>query len=285
MPNFPIVDSHVHLLDTKRFGYGWTRRAPRLLRDRRVADLAAAAAPVEIERFVFVEADVDLPQHLDEARWVSELARHEPRLQGMVASLPLERGPAVESEMEMLAQHRIVRGVRRLIQNQPDPDYVLQRPFIEAVTLLPRYGFSFDICIFHHQMANTIRFVQKCPEVQFVLDHIGKPGIKAGLLDPWRKELRALAAMPNVHCKISGVATEADHANWTRDQLRPYIEHAIDCFGFERVMFGGDWPVVELAGSYPDWVAIVDGVTNGCTEAERRRLFRDNAVRFYRLDG
>jgi len=185
----------------------------------------------------------------------------------------------------VLREKPIVRGVRRLIQSQPDPDYVLRRPFIEAVKLLPRYGLSFDICIFHHQMANTIRFVRQCPEVQLVLDHIGKPGIKAGVLDPWRQELRELAAMPNVHCKISGVATEADHANWTREQLRPYIEHAIECFGFDRVMFGGDWPVCGLAVAYPDWVSIVDWITSGCSEADRRKLFRDNAVRFYRLDG
>jgi len=284
MPSLPIVDSHVHLLDTRRFGYGWIARAPKLRRDWSPADPTKAAAPVAIERFVFVEVDVDFPQHLDEVRWASELARKETRLRGMVASLPLERGPAIEAEMEVLGRYPIVRGVRRLIQNQPDPDFVLQRPFIEAVRLLPRHGLSFDICIFHHQMANTIRFVRQCPDVQFVLDHIGKPAIKTGGLDPWWRELRELAAMPNVHCKISGVATEADHANWTREQLRPYIEHAIDCFGFGRVMFGGDWPVSELAGSYPGWVAILDWVTSGCSEAERRSLFRDNAVRFYRLD-
>ncbi len=283
MPSFPIVDSHVHLLDTKRFGYGWTAKAPKLRRDWSPSDLTAAAAPVAIDRFVFVEVDVDFPQHLDEVRWVSELAKSEKRLQGMVACLPLERGPEIEKEMEVLYRHPIVRGVRRLIQNQPDPDYVLRRPFIDAVKLLPRYGLSFDLCIFHRQMANTIEFVRQCPEVQFVLDHIGKPGIKAGVFDPWRQEMRALAALPNVHCKISGVATEADHRNWTRERLRPYIDHAIECFGFDRIMFGGDWPVCELAGSYPDWVSIVDWAMSGCSEADRRKLFCDNAIRFYRL--
>ena len=131
------------------------------------------------------------------------------------------------------------RGIRRLIQNQADPEFVLRPDFLAALRLLPRYGLSFDICIFHHQFPNTLEMVRRCPEVNFVLDHIGKPGIKAGLFDPWKQHMRELAEAPNVTCKISGVTTEADHGNWTREQLRPYIEHAIGCFGFDRVMYGG----------------------------------------------
>jgi len=125
--------------------------------------------------------------------------------------------------------------------------------------------------------------VRQCPEVRFVLDHIGKPGIKVGIFDPWRADLKELASLPNVHCKISGVTTEADHKNWTREQLRPYIDHAIETFGFDRIMYGGDWHVLELAGTYPEWVEIVDWVVEGCTAEERRKLFRDNAICFYRL--
>jgi L-fuconolactonase len=116
-----------------------------------------------------------------------------------------------------------------------------------------------------------------------VLDHIGKPAIKVGLMDPWRKDMKELAALPNVECKISGVATEADHTNWTREQIRPYIAHAIETFGFDRVMYGGDWHVMELASTYPEWVDIVDWVTVGASADEKRKLFRDNAIRFYRL--
>jgi L-fuconolactonase len=134
-------------------------------------------------------------------------------------------------------------------------------------------------------MPSALRMVRQCPEVRFVLDHIGKPGIKASLFEPWRQHLRELASMPNVVCKISGVATEADHKTWTREQLRPYIEHAIESFGFDRIMFGGDWHVSELAMTYPEWVEIVAWVVEDCTPEEKRKLFRDNAVGIYRLNG
>jgi len=284
MPDYPIVDSHVHLADPKRFGYGWTRNAPSLNRQVLPQHLTKAAEPVTVDRFVFVEVDVDLPQHLAEAEWVADLARSDTRLAGMVAALPLERGKAIEAELDALRKHRILRGVRRLIQNQADPEFCIRPQFIEGLKLLAAHDLSFDICIFHHHLPNTIKMVRQCPEVRFVLDHIGKPGIKAGLVDPWRQHLKDLAAMPNVHCKISGVTTEADHKNWTREQLKPYIAHTIETFGFDRVMYGGDWHVSELAGTYPQWVEIVDWVVEGATAAEKRKLFRDNAIRFYRLD-
>ncbi|HET6620866.1 MAG TPA: amidohydrolase family protein [Dongiaceae bacterium] len=284
MPDFPIVDSHVHLADPQRFGYAWTKNAPSLNRQVLPGHLTEAAAPVRIDRFVFVEVDVDFPQHLAEAEWIAGLAQSEPRLKGMVAALPLERGKAIEPELDALRQHKILRGIRRLIQNQPDPDFCIRPDFIAGLKLLARHDLVFDICIFHHHLPNAIRMVRQCPEVRFVLDHIGKPGIKAGLSDPWRQHMKELAALPNVTCKISGVSTEADHRNWTREQLRPYIIHAIDAFGFDRVMYGGDWHVLELAGTYPQWVDIVDWAVEGASPAEKRKLFRDNAIRDYRLD-
>ncbi|MDP9137989.1 MAG: amidohydrolase family protein [Pseudomonadota bacterium] len=284
MPDFSIVDSHVHLCDPQRFAYSWTRNAPSLNRRVLPDDLAKAAEPVAIDRFVFVEVDVDFPQHLEEAQWVADLAAADPRLAGMVAALPLERGKAVEAELTELRRLEPLRAVRRLIQNQADPEFCVRPGFIEGLKLLAPHDLAFDICIFHHQLPNAIRMVRQCPEVRFVLDHIGKPAIKAGHLDPWRQHLRELAALPNVHCKISGVATEADHAAWTAGQLKPYIDHAIETFGFDRVMYGGDWHVAELASTYPRWVEVVDWVVAGASAEEKRQLFRDNAIRFYRLD-
>jgi L-fuconolactonase len=284
VPDFPIVDSHVHLLAPERFSYSWTAGAPSL--NRRVAPdhLFRAAAPVEIEGFVFVEADVDLPLHLGEAEWIQGLAGSEPRLKGMVAALPLEKGEALKPELDQLLTHRIFRAVRRLIQNQPDPEFCIKPDFIAGLKMLAPHDIAFDICVFHHHLPNVIKMVGQCPDVRFVLDHIGKPAIKAGLTDPWRQHMKELAALPNVECKISGVASEADHKSWTRDELKPYIAHAIDCFGFDRVMYGGDWHVAELAIAYPEWVDIVDWVVEGASEDEKRKLFRDNAVRFYRLE-
>jgi L-fuconolactonase len=283
MIDFPIVDTHVHLLDTARFKYSWAKDAPKLGRDWSIADLTERARPYEIESLVFVEVDVDQPAYLDEADWVQSIADKDSRLKGCVASLPLEKGPSLEPEMARLASLKVMRGVRRLIQNQPDPEYVLKPDFIAAVKLLSKYDLSFDICIFHHQLANTLEFVRRCPEVTFVLDHIAKPGIKAGLMEPWKQQMREMAALPNVTCKLSGVTTEADHDHWTREQLRPYIDHVIDCFGFERVMYGGDWPVSELAGKYTDWIEVLDWATAGCSREEKHKLFRDNGIRAYRL--
>lgn len=284
MPDFPIVDSHVHLADPKRFGYAWTKNAPSLNRTVLPQDLTKAAAPVQVDQIVFVEVDVDHPQHVAEAAWIQSLAQADPRVKGMVAALPLEKGKAAQAELDKLRQNKILRGIRRLIQNQADPDFCIQPKFIEGLKLLSAHDLVFDICIFHHHLPNAIKMVQQCPEVRFILDHIGKPAIKAGVMDPWRKDLKELASLPNVHCKISGVTTEADHKNWTREQLKPYIAHTIDVFGFDRVMYGGDWHVLELAGTYPQWVEIVDWVVDSATPAEKRKLFRDNAISFYRLD-
>jgi len=283
MPDFPIVDSHVHLADPKRFGYAWTKNAPSLNRTVLPQDLTKAAAPVQVDQIVFVEVDVDHPQHVAEAAWIQSLAQADPRVKGMVAALPLEKGKAAQAELDKLRQNKTLRGIRRLIQNQADPDFCIQPKFIEGLKLLSAHDLVFDICIFHHHLPNAIKMVQQCPEVRFILDHIGKPAIKAGVMDPWRKDLKELASLPNVHCKISGVTTEADHKNWTREQLKPYIAHTIDVFGFDRVMYGGDWHVLELAGTYPQWVEIVDWVVDSATPAEKRKLFRDNAIRFYRL--
>jgi L-fuconolactonase len=284
MPDFPIIDSHVHLADPGRFGYAWTRNAPSLNRRVLVDDLMKAAAPVRIETLVFVEVDVDLPQHLDEAKWIDDMAAGDRRIGGMVAALPLERGKAIEGELDELRKNKTLRGIRRLIQNQADPDFCIRPHFIEGLKLLARHDLVFDICIFHHHLRNAIEMVRQCPEVRFVLDHIGKPGIKAGLTEPWRRHMKELASLPNVACKISGVATEADHKSWTREQLRPYIEHAIDSFGFDRAMYGGDWHVMELAHPYPAWVEIVDWVVAGASAEEKRKLYRDTAIKTYRLD-
>jgi len=283
VPDFPIVDSHVHLLDPSRFGYAWTAGAPSLKARKLPADLDAAAKPARIEQIVFVEVDVDAPQHLAEAAWVAELAKSQRHVTGIVAALPLEKGKAVEKDLEVLRKHRILRGIRRLIQNQKDPDFCITPKFIEALKLLAPHDLVFDICVLHHQLPSVIKMVEACPDVRFVLDHIGKPAIKDGRLDPWREHMQELAKHENVHCKISGVATEADHKNWTREQLKPYIAHAIECFGFDRCLFGGDWHVSELAIRYPEWVAIVDWVTEGASAEEKRKLFHGNAVRFYRL--
>lgn len=283
MPSFPIVDSHVHLYDPTVLRYPWMADQPTLLRPHLLPDLDRAADDVEIMKAVFVEVDVEAGLKIKEAEWVSEQASSEPRIAAMVASANIERGAAVRDELDVLATSPALRGIRRLIQSEPDPEFCIRPAFVEGVRLLSEYGLSFDICIRHQQMASATELARRCPEVQFILDHIGKPAIKDGLLEAWRADLRALSALPNVTCKISGVITEADHTDWNRDQLRPYIEHAIECFGFSRVMYGGDWPVINLAGQYSQWIEIVDWIVEGCSADEIAALYRDTATRAYRL--
>ena len=221
---FPIVDSHVHLLDRSRFGYGWTAGSPALDGDFAIDDLVRAAKPYEIEGLVFVEAAVDAPGRRDEADWVDKLAESDKRLKGAVVSLPMEQGAALEAEIARVAALKTTRGVRRLIQHEADPDFALRPDFIAALKLLPKYKLTFDICVYHHQLGAALEMARRCPEVSFVLDHIGKPSIKDGLQEPWRATLADIAKMPNVACKLSGLTTEADHAAWTPAQLRPYID-------------------------------------------------------------
>lgn len=283
MISFPVIDTHVHLLDQNLFSYSWASGAPKLARDWTLDHLIAAAKPYEIEGTVFVEVDVDHPDYMKEARWVQAIADRDPRMKACVACLPVEKGLTIEREMEELAALPVARGVRRLIQNQPDPEFVLQKDFIEAVRCLPKYNLSFDLCLYHYQLKTVVELVRTCPNVFFILDHIAKPAIKDGVKEPWATQIRDMAQLPNVVCKLSGVTTEADHASWTPDQLRPYIEHVIDVFGFDRVLYGGDWPVSELAGPYTAWIGVLDQVTASCSEHERRKLFNENAKRVYRL--
>jgi L-fuconolactonase len=284
MPHFPIIDTHVHLYDPGAIRFEWMAGVPALNKPHLAADYARATAGFEIEAMVFAEVDAAPGENLKEAQWVSRQAMDEPRLKGMIASAPLEIGAAVEPELRQISTMPLARAVRRLIQGHADEaGWCLHDGFVEGVQLCGKHGLAFEICIFYPQMRDAIELVRRCPNVQFVLDHIGKPGIKAALMEPWAQQMRKLSSLPNVVCKVSGVATEADHAAWTPGQLIPYVKHAIACFGFERVMFGGDWPVLTLAGTFAKWVAVVDEAVAAATGAEKRKLYRDNAKAFYRL--
>ncbi len=283
MPSFPIIDTHLHIWDPARLNYPWHASVPALNRPFLLGDFDEHRADTDVERMVFLECDVAPGDRLDEAKWVSECAAADHRIEAIIASAPLENGAEVEADLLALAELPLVRGIRRLIQDEPDDDFCVQPGFVEGVKRLPAHGFSFDICIKHRHMANAVELVRQCPEVSFILDHIGKPAVRDGLLEPWKQQLCAMAALPNVTCKMSGLVTEADHDHWTRDQLRPYIDHVIECFGFDRVMYGGDWPVSTQATRYPEWVATLDSALSGCSADELRRIYRENAIAFYRL--
>jgi len=283
MPAFPIVDAHVHLYDPSLIRYGWMRGKAALEGRHGLAELDRARGAIDIQGVVWIEVGADPGQHQDEARWVAEMATRDPRIMGLVAHAPLEQGAAAEAEIERLLEHGRLKGIRRLLQDEPDAAFCLRPAFIEGVRLLARHDLSFDLCVYHPQLGNALELARRCPEVRFVLDHIGKPGIRDGLTEPWRTRIEELAALPNVWCKLSGLITEA-RRSWTREQLRPYIDQVIERFGFGRVMFGSDWPVSAQTHRYEEWVEVVDGALGGASEDERRRLYRDNAIAFYRLD-
>lgn len=286
MPDFPIVDSHVHLWDPEHFRMSWLDTLPLLNRRHDLATYREHTAGVEIEAMVYLQVEVETPYALLEARWVADRAAEDPRIRAIVPWAPLEYGEQSRAFLDALvATSPLVKGVRRIIQFEPDLEFCLQPGFVRGVQLLAEYGLSFDICIDHRHLANTLELVRRCPDTPMVLDHIGKPNIKDGVLDPWRAQIDRLAAFPNVSCKLSGLVTEADHQNWTIDDLAPFAAHVLAAFGEDRVMYGGDWPVATQAASYPRWVATLDALTADLAPAARRKLWRENARRFYRLDG
>lgn len=283
MPAFPIVDTHLHIWDLSRLRYPWLASVPLLNKDHLIADYRRACGPVAVAKMVFLQCECDFAQFQQEADWVTEVAQVDPRIRGIVPWAPLEKGDAAEADLARLAANPLIKGIRRIIQFEADPEFCLRPDFVRGVQLLPRHGLSFDLCINHRQLANTLKLVKQCPNVRFIMDHIAKPDIKAGLLEPWRAEMRELARCPNVWCKLSGLATEADFAKWTAADLRPYIDHVMDCFGFDRVIFGGDWPVATQATDYPRWVRTVDEALAGASPDELHRLYVRNAEAFYRI--
>ena len=284
MISFPIVDSHVHLFDTERLRYPWLATVPKINKPFLPADYDRLGGGVNVDKIVFAEVAVEDGLHVDEVAFVTELAQEEPRIQGVIAAAALEQGDAITPTLERLCEFKLTRGIRRLIEPQPDIEFCLQPKFIEGVKLLPKYGLTFDICIQQYQLHNVLEFVRRCPEVEMVLDHIGKPDIRYDAIEPWWSQIRQLAELPNVMCKISGVVSEADHDRWRPEQLNPYLCRIIDVFGFDRIMFGSDWPVSELTHAFAHWVDMLDRLTASCSDEERRKFFRDNAIRFYRLD-
>lgn len=284
MPAIPIVDAHVHLWDPQVFRIPWLTGDMILDHRYGLDDYHQHSVGTTVDAMVYVEVNVDPAYALIEAQRVAAYAQSDPRLQAMVAWAPLEYGDHVRIYLDTLtAISPLVRGVRRVTQGELDPYFCAQPEFARAVQLLPAYGLTCDICVKHNQLAGVIELVQACPETQFMLDHCGKPDIAAGLLDPWRSQISALAALPNVWCKVSGLVTEANLRSWTSTDLAPYVGHVLEAFGEDRVLFGGDWPVLLLASAYDRWVVTLDQLTSDLTDVARQKLWATNARRFYRL--
>ncbi|MDR3456288.1 MAG: amidohydrolase family protein [Verrucomicrobiae bacterium] len=278
-----IVDSHVHLWDPSQNRYPWLAGVPALDRAFLPADFSAVTAAARVEKMIFVESGCDPAQSLAEVKWVSTLAGREPRLKGIVAHAPLERGRGVLAELQVLAAMPLVKGVRRLLQGETAVDFCLRPNFLAGVKLLEKFNFTFDLCIRPEQLAGVTELVRRVPPVTFILDHLGKPDVRGGHAGPWSKSLQTLAALPNVVCKISGLTTEADHSRWQPGDLKFYLERALEVFGIDRILFGSDWPVATLATSYQRWVETVQNAFLSVGEAGLVKIFQTNAERIYRV--
>ncbi len=279
-----FVDAHVHLWDAARMPYPWLSEVPSIAGPHTPAELATEAGARMPAAIVFVEAAVDPAHSLNEVRWVEALATSERRIAAIVAQVAVDRGAETEAALAALAGHARVRGVRHIIEQHPEPDYCVRPAFIAGVQRVGERGLTFDLCVRPAQLPSCIALVRACPGTTFVLDHAGKPDIRGGGLDPWRVQIADLARLPNVVCKLSGLVTEAEPTTWTPATLRPYVEQLLSCFGPARLLFGSDWPVVNLAANYRRWLETALELLEPLAAGERAAVLSENARRIYRLE-
>ena len=270
------LDAHQHFWSYDAAQYPWIPPGSPLHRSWLPDDLAALQQPLGFDGSIAVQAR----QVVEESDWLLGLADKHANVKGVVGWVDL-RADRVEVDLDRLAKHPKFVGVRHVVQEEPDDDFMLGREFQRGISKLAAYGLTYDILIYPKQLPAAIRLVENFPEQPFVLDHIAKPFIKAGTLEPWATQLRRLAKLPNVHCKVSGMLTEADHQAWHAEQFRPYLDTVFEAFGPARLMYGSDWPVCLFAGSYEQAYRLVDDYARGVTAAERAGLFGGNAAAFY----
>lgn len=277
------VDTHVHCWDRAQIPYPWLDAFPAIAGRHTPVELRAEAGARFPRRILFVQGDCDRAHAFEEVRAAETLAAGETAIAGIVAFAPMDRGAETIAALDRLRARPLLRGVRHLIQGEADPDFCRRPAFIAGVRAAGERGLSFDICIKHPQLASAIDLARACPGTSFILDHAGKPDIRARQLDPWRAEITELARLPHVACKLSGLVTEADPERWTVEDLRPYVEHLIATFGPGRLLFGSDWPVVKLASSYTRWLDAALALLAPLSPAERAAVMSTNGQRIYRL--
>ncbi len=254
-----IVDTHLHLVYLDRFSYPWLEGAPPLNRQWTAEAYFAEAARLGIETALHMEVDVAEADMEAETRFVLGL---DPRIGGAIASGRPE-SPDFPAYLDRIAAIDGVKGIRRILHTSPDE--LSQSPlFAENLRRLADKNLPFDLCVLARQLPVGRALVAKCPDVQFVLDHCGVPDVAGRALDPWRADIKALAELPNVAAKISGVVAYAK-PDWTVEDLRPFVEHVIECFGWDRVVWGSDHPVCTLTADLTRWVEAIKAIVAGAS--------------------
>jgi L-fuconolactonase len=272
------IDSHQHFWRYNPARDAWITDEMRVLkRDYLPDDLAPELEACRIDATIAVQAD----QSEDETRFLLDLAERHPSIAGVVGWVDL-RASDLPQRLDFFSQFRKLRGFRHIVQAEDDC-FLLRKDFQRGVTRLGEFGFTYDILIHARQLPAAVEFVEQLPNQPLVLNHIAKPNLAGREIAQWERNIRALAAHPNVMCKISGMITEADWRNWTAGLFRPYLDIAWDAFSAERLMFGSDWPVCLLAGSYAQVKQLVDNFLSGRSALEREAFFGGAAARFYGL--
>lgn len=277
-----ILDAHLHLWDPGEFSYPWLPGLDKIDRSFTVADLDQECEDEGPGKFIFVEC-AHPTQSYEELEWVLNTGKSEPRLVGIVAGAKIEDPGTARPYLQKLSRHALVKGVRRNLQDEPTRQFSQDKDFLAGLRLVAEFGYTFDVCIKHTQLQDVIQLAMAVPELTFVLDHLGKPNIKGKIFQPWADDIQTLAALPNVVCKVSGLTTEADWGKWSASDFTPYIKHAIECFGFNRVLFGSDWPVMKLATHYKEWIDIILQSYPTASQTEWDQFFSKNSERIYHV--
>jgi L-fuconolactonase len=270
------IDAHQHFWRYSAAEYPWIPVGSPLERDWLPADLARLQRPLGFDGSIAVQAR----QSLAESDWLLGLADADPRVLGVVGWVDL-RSPDVDRDLERLARHPKFVGVRHVVQDEPDDQFLLRPDFLRGIERLKAYDLTYDVLIYPRQLPAAIRFVERFPELPMVLDHIAKPFIKAGTIEPWRSQILELARFPNLLCKVSGMVNEADHQSWKASDFQPFLETVVAAFGPERLMFGTDWPVCRLAATYESVEGLVRDFVRGWSPEQSEAFWGGNCARFY----
>jgi predicted TIM-barrel fold metal-dependent hydrolase len=290
-----MIDTHQHLWDLDKFRLPWTTGSP-LNRSYLTGDYLAATEGLNVVKAIYMEVDVDPTQQVDEAEYIIDLCQ---RNDNPTVAAVISGRPASDGFKDYILRYKdspYIKGVRQVLHGGDTPaGYCLQPQFVKSVQLLGELGKRFDICLRPAELGDAVKLVDQCPDTQFILDHCGNadPYIVAGgtstegamshTRQQWLDDIKALADRPNVVCKISGIIARARPGDWTASDLAPTINHCLDSFGPDRVVFGGDWPVCTLGAPYRSWVNALKMVIANRSEEEQRKLLHDNAARIYQL--